>query len=372
MRRWVIRVALGLAAVLAVVGVGRWWSARGHRPPPAFVAAPVERGALTIAVTATGTLEATNQVTIGSEVSGRVARVLVDVNDRVARGQVLAEIDPELLAAQVEQAEAALAQARAQLAQARATHRETTIARARVEGLFTAGVVAEQERDAAVAAAARAVAAVDLAAASVAQASAALRLSRTNVGRTVVRSPIDGIVLAREIEVGQTVVAAFQTPVLFQIAQDLRAMKASVDVDEADVGLVREGAAATFTVAAYLGRTFDARVETVHNAARLVDRVVTYRAELAVDNADLALRPGMTVTATIVASRLPDALLVPASALRFTPPGEPAGDGGSRLWLLRDGRAVAVPVTVAGENDTQAAVTAAELTPGDQVIVNAR
>jgi HlyD family secretion protein len=186
-----------------------------------------------------------------------------------------------------------------------------------------------------------------------------------------VRSPIDGIVLAREVEVGQTVVAAFQTPVLFLIAEDLRVMRASVDVDEADVGQVREGAAATFTVAAYLGRTFDARVVTVHNAARLVDRVVTYEAELAVDNPDLALRPGMTVTAAIVAREVPDALLVPAQALRFTPPGEDA-DEGDHVWILRDGRPVAVAVTVEGDDDILAAVTAPELAPGTLVIVNTR
>jgi HlyD family secretion protein len=371
-RRIALRVVLaGIALAIAVVAV-RWWQQRSQRPAPAFVTAPIERGELAITVTATGTLEARNLVAIGSEVSGRIHRVLVDANDRVVAGQVLAEIDPEPLAAQVAQVEAQLAQARAQLAQARATRRETRQARTRVEGLVASGVAAEQDLDAAVAAADRATASVTLAGAAVAQASAALRLARSNLARTALRSPIDGVVLSRDVEVGQTVVASFQSPVLFQIAGDLRAMKASVDVDEADVGLVHEGENATFTVAAYLGRTFDARVVAVHNAARLVDRVVTYEAELDVDNADLALRPGMTVTAEIVARRIPDALMVPGAALRFAPAGEPAASGGNRIWILRDGRPVAIEVEIVGQNDTLTAIAAPELEPGAPVIVNTK
>lgn len=371
-RRIVLRALIAVGVVTALVLVGRWWRQRGVRPPPAYVTAPATRGELTITVTATGTLEARNLVTIGSEVSGRIARVLVDVNDRVTKDQVLAEIDPELVAAQVAQATAQLQQARAQAVTARATRREARQTLARVTGLIEAGVAAAQEQDAAVAAADRSAAAVTLADAAVAQAAATLRLARTNLTRTVLRSPIDGVVLARDAEVGQTVVSAFQASVMFQIAEDLRAMRVSVDVDEADIGLVHEGEAATFTVAAYLGRTFEARVVAVHNAARLVDRVVTYETELDVDNTDLALRPGMTVTADIVARRLPDALLIPSQALRFTPAGEPPITAGARVWILRDGEPTSVAVTIAGENDTQTAVTAPELEAGAAVIVNVR
>ncbi len=371
-RRIVVRVLLAIAAVAALVLIGRWWQRRGERPPPSYVTAPVTRGELEITVTATGTLQARNQVTIGSEVSGRISRVLVDANDRVTKGQILAEIDPELVDAQVAQSAALLAQARAQAVTARATRREARQTLTRVTGLLEAGVAAEQERDAAVAAADRAAAAVTLADATIAQAAAALRLARTNQTRTILRSPIDGVVLARDVEVGQTVVAAFQAPVLFQIAEDLRAMRVSVDVDEADIGLVHEGATATFTVAAYLGRTFDAKVVAVHNAARLVDRVVTYETELDVDNTDLALRPGMTVTADILARRVPDASLIPSQALRFTPTGEPPITTGARVWILRDGKPVSIAVEIDGENDTQTAVTAPELDAGAAVIVNVR
>lgn len=370
-RRFAVRAALVLAAALAALAIGRWWHGRGVVSAPAYVTAPVTRGPLAVTVGATGTLEARNQVTIGSEISGRIARVLVDANDRVTRGQVLAEIDPELLAAQVEQASAALASARAQLASARASADEATLTRARVDELTAAGAAATAEREGATAAALRGAAAVQLAAAAVRQAEASLRLARTNLARTAVRAPIDGVVLSREVEVGQTVVASFQAPVLFQIAEDLRAMRASVDVDEADVGLVREGQEVTFTVAAYVGRTFTARVATVHNAARLVDRVVTYEAELEVDNPDLALRPGMTVTAELVARRVPTALLVPAAALRYAPADAPPA-AGKRVWIVRGGLPVAVAVELLGENDTLAAIAAPGLPPDAAVIVNTR
>ncbi len=371
-RRIVWRVVAALAAVAVVAFGARWWQRRDERPAPVYVSAPVVRGELSIAVTATGTLQARNLVAIGSEVSGRIRRVLVDANDRVTAGDVLAEIDPEPFEALVAQTDAQLAQARAQLVQARATQRETRQARARIEGLVDAGVAAEQERDAASAAAERATAAVAVAHAAVAQATAAQRQARNNLARTLVRSPIDGVVLARDVEMGQTVVVAFQSQVLFQVAADLRAMRASVDIDEADVGVVREGQSATFTVAAYLGRTFEARVVAVHNAARLVDRVVTYEAELDVDNADLALRPGMTVTADIVARRIPDALLVPGQALRFTPAGEVAPAAGGRIWVVRDGQPVPFDVEIVGQDDTLTAVTASGLEPGAPVIVNVK
>lgn len=366
---------LWIAAALAVaIAIGRWWRARGATPPPAYVTAPVTRGELDVTVSATGALEARNLVQIGCEVSGRIASVEVRENDVVHAGQVLAEIDPELLDAQVAQARAQLAQAEAALVQARATDRDAARTRVRTAGLFDAGVVSAADRDAAATAAERATAAVAVARADIERATAALRIAETNLTRAVIRSPIDGVVLTRDVEVGQTVVAAFQAPVLFQIAEDLAAMKVSVDIDEADVGLVHEGQAATFTVAAYLGRTFDARVATVHNAARLVDRVVTYEAELEVDNHDLLLRPGMTVTAQIVARRLPDALQVPGAALRLTPPGQaaPAPGDPPRLWLLRDGAPVAVPVEVLAQNDTHAAVTGAGIAPGAAVIVDVR
>lgn len=384
-RRIVTRALLIAAALAVAFLVVRWWRARTAPHVPTYVTQPATRGELVVTVTATGALEARNVVEVGSEVSGRIKRVLVDFNDRVTKGEVLAEIDTELFGAQAEQARAALAQARAQLLTATATQDEAATTRDRDLKLFAQGVVAAQERDAAVAAARRADAAVALARANIEQASAALRVAETNLSRSVIRSPIDGVVLERDVEAGQTVVAAFQTPVLFRIAEDLRQMKVSVDVDEADIGDVRVGQRATFTVAAYLGRDFPATVAAVHNAARTVDRVVSYEAELDVDNRDLLLKPGMTVTAQIVTQRVPDALSVPSQALRFTPQAH-AGSGSAaeapiaapqagahrRLWVLRDGAPVAVDVDVGVSNETRTQITAGKLAAGDAVIVNER
>ena len=373
LRRRLVRVAGLVAGALVVAALVMAWLGRGVRPAPTFTTAPAVAGDLQIAVTATGTLEARNLVDIGSEVSGRVDRVLVDANDRVTRGQILATLDPTTFEAQVAQTRAALAQARAQALSARTTRDEAAVTRRRVDDLLAAGVVATSERDAAVAAAARAEAGVALADAAVAQAAAAVDVARTNLARAVLHTPIDGVVLERAVEVGQTVVAAFQAPVLFRIAEDLRAMKVSVDVDEADVGLVAPGQDATFTVAAYLERRFAARVTTVHNAARLVDRVVSYEAELEVDNRDLALRPGMTVTAQIAAGRVPGALLVPSQALRFQPAGVVRADSaGPRVWIVEAGLPRAIPVEVRGANDTHTAIVGPGLTAGAAVIVDAR
>ena len=371
LRKIAVRVLVIAAIAGALVAAIRWWRHRGASAPIAYQTAPLERGALTVSVTATGTLEARNVVAVGSEVSGRIKRILVTDNARVMKGQPLAQIDPEILAAQLEQARAARDQAAAQVRQARATLRETSQLRARDKALYARGVVSQQELESAVAAAARAEAATSLADASLRQATANEKVAATNLTKTEIRSPIDGIVLSHTIEEGQTVVAAFQTPVLFQIAEDLHELELSVDVDEADIGKVREGQRAKFTVAAYADRAFDATVITVHNASRVVDRVVSYEAELAVNNRDLALRPGMTATAQIVVEQLRDELVVASQALRFTPPNVVAPPG-PHLWVLRAGAPVAVAITVIGENETQAAIRSEHVAPGERVIVNTR
>ena len=369
-RRIAVRVLVVVAIAGALVaGIG-WWRHRGTEAPVAYQTASLVRGELTVSVTATGTLEARNVVAVGSEVSGRIKRLLVADNARVTKGQPLAQIDPEILTAQLEQARALRDQASAQVRQARATQRETAQLRTRDRELFARGIVSKQELETAIAAAERAEAAVSLAVANLRQATATEHVATTNLTKTEIRSPIDGIVLSHTIEEGQTVVAAFQTPILFQIAEDLGELELSVDVDEADIGKVREGQVARFTVAAYADRQFDATITTVHNASRVVDRVVSYEAVLAVDNRALELRPGMTATAEIVVTQLRDELLVPSQALRFTPPkAEPPK--GPHVWLLRAGKPIAVPVTVVGENETQAAIRA-ELGVGELVISNTR
>jgi HlyD family secretion protein len=371
LRRIMLRVFVVAALMTALIAAVGWWRHRGAKPPLGYQTAPLIRGGLTVSVTATGTLEARNVVVVGSEVSGRIKRLLVTDNARVVKGQPLVQIDPEILAAQLEQARASREQAAAQLRQARATQRETARIRTRDQELYTRGVVAEQELDSSIAAAERAEAAVSLAAAILRQAVATEHVAATNLTKTEVRSPIDGIVLSHSVEEGQTVVAAFQTPVLFSIAEDLRELELSVDVDEADIGRVREGERATFTVAAYADRKFEATVTTVHNASRVVDRVVSYEAELAVDNRDLALRPGMTATAEIIVEHVVDELIVPSLALRFTPPNIELVPG-PHIWVLRDGKPIALQVAIVGENELQTAIRAEQAIPGELVIVNTR
>ncbi|HSD88920.1 MAG TPA: efflux RND transporter periplasmic adaptor subunit [Kofleriaceae bacterium] len=370
-RRIVTRILVILVAVAAVAGIVRWWRNRGAAPVPQYQTETLARGSLTVTVTATGTLEARNVVAVGSEVSGRVRHILVKDNDRVTKGQPLAQIDPEVLSGQLEQARAVRDQASAQVRQARATQHETALIRTRDKELHARGVVSEQELENAEAAAERAEAAVALAAANLRQATANVQVASTNLTKTEIRSPIDGIVLSHTVEEGQTVVAAFQTPVLFQIAEDLRELKLSVDVDEADIGKVREGQHATFTVAAYADRRFEARVTTVHNASQVVEKVVSYEAELAVDNKDLLLRPGMTATSQIIIEQVHDEMLVASQALRFTPPNMKAPPG-THVWVLRGGVPLAVPVKVLGESETQAAIRTRYAGEGELVMTNTR
>ena len=317
-RRW---TAWGIAALALVALLVAWRSrAAGGDGAAGYVTAPVERGDLAVTVTATGTLAALDTVEVGSEVSGRVLQVHVDYNDQVRAGQVLATIDPEQAQARADEAAAQVAAAAAAQRRAAASAEEARQNLARARQLAESGLVSPQDLDASQATARRAEADVASARAQATVAQASLSASRSALQKTQILAPIDGIVLARSIEPGQTVAASFQAPVLFTLARDLREMTLHVDVDEADVGKVREGQTATFTVDAYPGRTFPSEVISLRNVPKTDQNVVTYEAVLAVQNEDQALRPGMTATATIATERRPGALLVPNAALRFTPP----------------------------------------------------
>ncbi len=310
----------GIVAVIGVVGFIGVSALSGGPKPTEYETAEVTTGTLVIEVTATGQLQPTNQVEVGAEVSGIVQEVLVDFNDEVTAGQLLALIDTEELQAVVVQAEAQLASAEASLAEANATAREVRSQRDRVRALVDQGNASNQALETQQAAYARARASIARAEAGVVQSQAALDSARSRLGEAEIRSPIDGIVLDRLIEPGQTVAASFQTPHLFTIAQDLRSMELQVDVDEADIGVVNAGQQATFTVDAYPNRTFSAVIAQVRNAPREVSGVVSYEALLLVDNPDLALMPGMTATADITVDTIENAVLVPNGALRFIPP----------------------------------------------------
>jgi HlyD family secretion protein len=409
-RRRNTRVALWVGLVAALGVVTLWLTGREPAPATAFVTAEAEVGDLAVTVTATGRLEALDTVEVGSEVSGRVDEVRVDFNDRVHAGQVLAVIDPEQAKAREREAHATLLAARASLARAQATDLEAQQNLQRVRRLEPQGVASEQEVEAAQATAARAKAEVAAAKAQLAVAEATLADARTALEKTEIRAPIDGLVLSRQVEPGQTVAATFQTPVLFTLARDLTHMELLVDVDEADVGKVREGQPAHFTVEAYPNREFDSRVLSLRNVPKEEQNVVTYQAVLAVDNQERLLRPGMTATARILTDERHDVLLVPNAALRFTPPAvalaerehrgglwwlgvgrrpeperekrersrsqEPGGASGAQgraeetVWVLRDGAPRRVPVVVGPSDGVRTQVLEGELEAGDPVIVD--
>jgi HlyD family secretion protein len=306
---------------------------------PSYIAEPVAEHALNITVTATGNLRPTNQVQVGSEVSGRIDRVLVDVNDQVSRGQVLAQINTDVIEDQIRQAQANLNASRAAVAQAGATLGVDSAQLARLQDVYrlSAGKVpSKTELEAAEANVKRDRAQVASAQANVAASQAQLSSAMTNRDRAVIRSPVSGVVLARQVEPGQTVAASFSTPTLFVLAEDLSSMQLRVNVDEADVGQVHPGQRATFTVDAYPGRAFPATVERVDlastntastaasstgqaSASGQTNSVVDYEARLTVANPNGLLRPGMTATATIATERTAASLLVPNGALRFNP-----------------------------------------------------
>ncbi len=363
----------------------------------------VRQGDIVVTVTATGTLQPTNQVEVGSELSGNIDEVLVDYNDLVKAGQVLARLDVSKLKAQVKQTEASLATAKAKVLSAAATIQETVSKLQQLEKIWnlSSGKTPSQfDIDAAKAAAARAKADKAGAEASVAEVQAKLDMTLTDLGKAEIVSPVNGIVLSRNIEPGQTVAASFSAPVLFNLAEDLTKMELQVDVDEADIGQVREGQKAQFTVDAYPERKFSATIRQVRFASTVSNGVVTYKTVLMVDNSDLALRPGMTATAEIIVQKAEQALLIPAAALRFNPqaqekrkqrkgsifdalmprPRFPQREkqvrssdeksGGEQVWLLgQDRQPKPVPVKIGLSDGGNTQILEGKIKTGDQVII---
>ena len=397
------RVRLLVAGGLVLVALVAWGATRspGRNAGPAYVTGKVTRGDLTVRVSATGTLQPTNEVDVGSEVSGLVETVLVDDNDRVKMGQVLARLDVSKLNDAVVNAKAALASAEARVLQAEATVKESAASLSRlrqVAELSGGKVPSKTELETAEAAAARALADEASTKAAVDQARAALSSAETNLSKASIRSPIDGVVLSRQIEPGQTVAASFTAPVLFTLAEDLAEMQLQVDVDEADVGEVKTAQAATFTVDAYSSRKYPAEITRVGYGSQTKDGVVSYKTILTVDNDDLSLRPGMTATAEITTVERKDVLLVPNAALRFAPaeaaeapkpsggivgsllprpPGggakKPNGNGNGigpaqKVWVLEDGKLRAVPVTAGASDGSLTEVTGSALREGTAVV----
>lgn len=409
-RRWMKYWLPGLIIVLLVLAIAQ---CAGDPPPPDYVTEEVVQESLDLSVTATGNLRPTNQVEVGAEVTGPLDSVLVDVNDRVTKGQVIAIINTEIIDQQIAQSRANLNAARAALAQAQAVLDIDKVQLARLEEvrrLSEGRVPSRIELEQAEAAVERDRAAVASAKANIEAADASLKGNLTTRSRAVIRAPVDGVVLARRVEPGQTVVANFNTVTLFVIAEDLANMQLRVSIDEADVGQVKAGQRATFTVDAYPGRRFPATLERVDlasanttqstasgggAAAAAGGSVVSYEALLAVENRDGLLRPGMTATATIATQNTGKALLVPNAALRFRPEEEEAGGGGvfspqigleeqkqqasigvgsrQQVQILQaDSTLRAIEVVTGRSDGRRTVVTSPDLKPGMKVVTGIR
>ena len=355
-------------------------------------------GSLVVTISATGNLKPTNQIEVGSELSGIMDSVLVDENESVTRNQPLARLDTARLVDAVEQSKAVLAEREANVEQIRATVSESKLHLYRLRQLYdvTKGKSpSKTEIDAAVANFRRAQANEKTALSAVQQAQANLRSDQTNLTKATLISPINGVVLKRSVEPGQTVAASFQAPVLFTIAEDLKKMELHVDVDEADVGQVLAGQDAAFTVDAWPEREYQAKIKRISFAAEVKDNVVTYPAVLDVENTDLTLRPGMTGTALITTLKLDQQLLVPNAAFRvdlsphiekeepkgvfgflFPRPKQPSPKvrtkqktGVSQLWILRNGQPIEVSVEIIATNQKYSAIRTSEIKPETRVIV---
>ncbi|MEX1367626.1 MAG: efflux RND transporter periplasmic adaptor subunit [Nannocystaceae bacterium] len=370
-RRIVIRVVVG---VLVLVAIAVTVIVLRPKPIPLleqYRQGTVDRSDVVREVSATGRVEARTSVEVGAQVSGRLASVEVDFNDQVQRGQVLARFDTESLDAQAAQTSASVKAAQATLEQARADRTRAQRMLERSRTLHDKGIDSNETLENLQSAKAVADAAVRSAAAQLELQQANAQVAETNLGYAEVRSPIDGVVISRNVDAGQTVAAAFQTPVLFVIAEDLVAMKVVASIDEADMGEVKPGQAATFTVDAYPDRTFEAVVTELRSAAKVVQNVVTYEAVLEVDNPQRELRPGMTASVKVRTAEADGALHVPNAALRFTPPGREQERKNNTVWVLRDDELLPLRV-VPGISD--GVVTQIDddgtLRPDDQVLVD--
>jgi len=395
------RVGRAVVAAIGIAGAaaGAWWGLRPTAPAPQFVTVKADRGDIVARVTATGTLSALVTVQVGTQVSGRIAQINVDYNSPVKKGQLIAKIDPRLFEAAAEQAKANLAAAEGNLAQARVKAKDAQRQAERSNELFGQKLIAQGDRDTAQANADAAQANVVSMQGAVEQARAAYHESQINLNYTDIISPTDGVVISKSVDVGQTVAASLQAPVLFTIAQDLRKMEVDTNVAESDVGKLSADMPVTFTVDAFPGERFRGTVRQVRNAPQTVQNVVTYNAVIDVANDDLRLRPGMTANVSFVYAQKNGVLRVANSALRFRPSkevlralrgpddaGAPAGAPGTEppkargernpeqrtLWCMRGGQFAPVTVKVGVSDGTLTEITDGDLKEGDEVVTDVR
>jgi HlyD family secretion protein len=375
------RLALAAAAVLIAVGGYVYWGKAARDADRGYVTEAVERGSVASTVTATGTVNPVTTVQVGTYVSGPIQAIFVDYNSPVTKGERVAKIDPAPFQVKVQSADAALANARAKVLKSRADLELKKLTLERNRELRAKNLISQNDLDTARSDHDQAVAQLALDQAAVRQAEASLEEARINLAFTDILSPVDGVVVSRNVDVGQTVAASFQTPTLFLIAQDLTKMQVDSNVSESDIGEVKAGQAASFTVDAYPGAPFHGTVVQVRNAPTTVQNVVTYDVVIGVDNPELRLKPGMTATVIIITAERDDIVRIPVRALRFNPERKkaettprPSTDGTHRatprVWVVNpDGTLRRVEVRLGVRNDQYAEVLSGELHPGDQLAV---
>ncbi|TWT40432.1 Macrolide export protein MacA [Phycisphaerae bacterium RAS1] len=374
---------LVVVLILAALGAGGWYGYQQWQRPDSeakYKTAEVRRGKLVQTVTATGAIEPLVKVLVGSEVSGTVRRWFADFNQQVEEGFVLAELDQTRFRAAIEQRTAAVAVARARAEESAAMLATATLERQRIEVAFDKQVASNFELESAKASEQAAAASLHAAEAQVLSAEAELRQSKTDLDKTIIRAPIDGVVISRDIDAGQTVAATMSAPTLFTIANDLKKMQVNAAVSETDVGKIREGTAAEFRVDAYPDRRFRGKVTQVRFKETVVDNVVTYTTLIDVDNSELLLRPGMTATVMFEVARVDDALQVPNAALRFNPsvnnndlnwnrPGRGQKLQPRVFKLAADNQLTEVPVELGLNDGSFTQITSDKLQPGDHIVV---
>lgn len=385
-----------LAGILLIGGVVGFFFYK-RTPEISYKTAKIERGTVVSTVAATGNLSAVTTVQVGTQVSGTIQKLYVDYNSRVKKGQAIAEIDPSLFNASVEQSQGNYLSAEANLQKAKVTQTDAERTYSRNKKLLSDGIISQGDFDAAETALQSAKAAVKAAEGSVAQTRGALMQSKTNLRYSIIRSPVDGVVISRAVDVGQTVAASFSTPTLFTIAQDLTKMQIEVSVDEADISRIQLHQKATFTVDSYPEQTFRGKVIQIRSAPIITQNVVTYVVVVNVDNSDMKLKPGMTANVSVEVAKKDGVLMLPPAALRFKPkakgdeakakgngagdragtPGQrPAGGkGGSgkgkgqQVYLLKEGKPVAMAVKTGIANNNSIELVEGDLKEGDDVII---
>ena len=373
------KLLIGVVVAIALAGAAYLYLKK-ENGATTYRTAKVERGDIVDTITATGNINAVTTVSVGSQISGTIQKLFVDYNSRVRKGDVIAQIDPQLLEASVTQALGNFESAKASLEKAKVAVTDAERTYRRNRELLPDGFVAQSDVDAAQTAYEQAVAAQKGAEATVTQSAGALKIARTNLEYATIRSPVDGIVISRSVDVGQTVAASFQTPTLFSIAQDLTKMQIDTNVDESDIGRAVKGQNVVFTVDAWPGKTFAGVVSQVRNAPIITQNVVTYDVVILVDNRELLLKPGMTANVTIEVKKYANVLKIPNAAIRYRPAdkSKEAGGGtagkkkepmGQRVYALgKDGKPLPVSVKTGVSDGSFTELTGGDLKEGDLLV----